>query len=411
MHVVVQTDCDLAGQIETRQTTTSLMVFVQGALVHWRASTGRITIPSTAAGEYVTLSRGNTTAKYVNDVLKFYGNPPTSYYLYTDNQAAEHIATQPNMNEHSRSIDTRHHAIRQDYVDGHMRIGGVASANNTSDILTKYLQPPLHEKHAYHLHITQEKRPPKTTLTNCVLSFVHYHEPSTNPTSIRKRHRQPKMEHNNTTCEFPPAFLDLLPKRPTLTKRQKKRQRQQYWNAIHSLRQQNSHLYIMSKQHMTKTPTYHNHCQTNHPRWPRNQPATIVLQRNASKLPHTNSNHRNRFQTKNKYKHNYKFPPYKFTQNRDTPSPRFPELNPTTHGNLYPKHNAYKDQEHTNTSKILPTQYTSHNQHNKHHLYKPKAQIPDNAHQHHFRMGIQFPSINPPHTMMKLSRPRRSHMP
>jgi hypothetical protein len=101
MHVVVQTDCDLAEQIETRQTTTSLMVMVQGALVHWRASTECIIIPSTAAGEYVALSRGNTTAKYVNDVLKFYGNPPTSYYLlvYTDNQAAEHIATQPNMNE------------------------------------------------------------------------------------------------------------------------------------------------------------------------------------------------------------------------------------------------------------------------------------------------------------------------
>jgi hypothetical protein len=272
MHVVVLTDCDLAGQIETRQTTTSLMVMVQGTLVHWRASTERIIIPSTAAGEYVALSRGNTTAKYVNDVLKFYGNPPTSYYLYTDNQAAEHIATQPNMNEHSRSIDTRHHAIRQDYVDGHMRIGGVAShADNTSDILTKYLQPPLHEKHAQHQHITQEKRPPKTTLTNCVLRFGHSYDPSTNTTS----------------CEFPPAFLALLPQRPTLTKRQKKRHRQQYWNAIHTLRQQHPHLHIMSKPHMTKqTPDYHNHCQPHHPRWPRNPPATVVLQRNAPKPSH-----------------------------------------------------------------------------------------------------------------------------
>jgi hypothetical protein len=74
-------------------------------------------------------------------------------FLYTDNQAAEHIATQPNMNEHSRSIDIRHHAIRQDYIDGMMRIGGVATGDNTSDILTKYLQPPLHIKHTSHLHI------------------------------------------------------------------------------------------------------------------------------------------------------------------------------------------------------------------------------------------------------------------
>jgi hypothetical protein len=34
-----------------------------------------------------------------------------------------------------------------------MRIGGVSSANNTSDILTKTLQPPIHAKHCAPLHI------------------------------------------------------------------------------------------------------------------------------------------------------------------------------------------------------------------------------------------------------------------
>ncbi len=139
MDIRVKTDCDLAGQTETRQTTISLMVWVSGALVHWRAHTERIIIPSTAAGEYVALSKGNTTAKFIREVLKFYGNKHVNYYFLTDNQAAEHIAIQPTMNEHSRSIDTRHHAIRQDYVDGEMRIGRVASQDNESDILTKYL--------------------------------------------------------------------------------------------------------------------------------------------------------------------------------------------------------------------------------------------------------------------------------
>jgi hypothetical protein len=202
MHVVVQTDCNLAGQIETRQTTTSLIVLVQSALVHWRASTERIIFPLTAAGEYVALSRGNTTAKYVNDVLKFYGNPSTSYYLYTDNQVAEHIATQPNMNEHSRSIDTCHHAIRQDYIDGNMRIGGVASADNTSDILTKYLQPPLHEKHAHLLHINQERRPPKPTLTKQLCLEVQACKPYLNQKFWPKHRPQngPSPNHCNAAA-------------------------------------------------------------------------------------------------------------------------------------------------------------------------------------------------------------------
>jgi hypothetical protein len=34
MHVVCQTDIDLAGQLETRQSTSSLMIRIQGAVVH-----------------------------------------------------------------------------------------------------------------------------------------------------------------------------------------------------------------------------------------------------------------------------------------------------------------------------------------------------------------------------------------
>ena len=100
----------------------------------------------------------------------FYGNGKPNYFLFTDNQAAEHIATQPNMNDHSRSIDIRHHAIRQDYVDGEMRIGGVATHDNTSDILTKNLQPPLHIKHTKELHILQQ--PTQTNVTNCVIKIT-----------------------------------------------------------------------------------------------------------------------------------------------------------------------------------------------------------------------------------------------
>ncbi len=101
----------------------------------------------------MALNRGNTTAKIIRDVLQFYGNTTNIYHLYTDNQAAELIATQPTSNEHSRAIDTRHHAIRQDHIENSMQIGGVASSQNTSDILTKNLQPPIHQKHCAALHI------------------------------------------------------------------------------------------------------------------------------------------------------------------------------------------------------------------------------------------------------------------
>jgi hypothetical protein len=133
------------------------MNYLNGILVHWRGRTERLIVHTTAAGEYIALSRGNATAKYFRDIMIFYGNTNNVYHLYTDNQAAEHIATQPKMNDHSRSIDIRIHGIRQDYLDNAMRIGGVASEDNTTDILTKNLQPHLHQKYCAHLHISAHK--------------------------------------------------------------------------------------------------------------------------------------------------------------------------------------------------------------------------------------------------------------
>jgi hypothetical protein len=150
----------------------------------------------------------------VRDILKFYGNTNHVYYLYTDNQAAEHIATQPNMNEHSRSIEIRHHAIRQDYVDGLMRIGGVDTLENTADLLTKNIQAPQHQKHARQLNI-QEDLPLTNTTTSVSINTTHAmkhkkkihttrqttrrpHTPKKIPLTPPHRHSQHQLHNENT---------------------------------------------------------------------------------------------------------------------------------------------------------------------------------------------------------------------
>ncbi len=98
----------------------------------------------------------------------------------------QNTATQPNMNDHSRSIDIHHHAIRQDYVSGEMRIGGVGTQENTSDILTKNLQPPLHVKHTKELNILQNE---KRTLTNCATKLtLNFERTSNDPYKSRNHH-------------------------------------------------------------------------------------------------------------------------------------------------------------------------------------------------------------------------------
>ena len=102
---------DLGGVQETRQSTTGYMIYLGGALIHWRCSTEKLVQTSTMAGEYVALSRANAAGKFVKTIMEFYGQKTDSYNLYTDSQAAEYLATQPNFTTASRSIDLRFHAV------------------------------------------------------------------------------------------------------------------------------------------------------------------------------------------------------------------------------------------------------------------------------------------------------------
>ncbi len=92
MTLTCPTDIDLVGhQVETRQSTSGYILYLCGSIIHWLGYTEKLVIKSTAAGEYVVLSRGNTASKHVMAILTFYGNTKPIFYLYTDNQAAEHI--------------------------------------------------------------------------------------------------------------------------------------------------------------------------------------------------------------------------------------------------------------------------------------------------------------------------------
>ncbi len=70
-----------------------------------------------------------------------------------------------------------------------MRIGGVDTQDNTSDILTKYLQPLLHVKHTRELNITQETHDQRQTLSNNVVCCLPHDHTEMNRTRNPTRHK------------------------------------------------------------------------------------------------------------------------------------------------------------------------------------------------------------------------------
>jgi hypothetical protein len=91
-----------------------------------------------------------------------------------------------------------------------MRIGGVGTQDNTSDILTKYLQPPLHVKHTTELNITHIKQ----TLTNCVIKLTsNYGRPRDDPHTASNR----CLPQNQQLPLSPSLHTDRPPIMPTNT--------------------------------------------------------------------------------------------------------------------------------------------------------------------------------------------------
>ena len=172
IQLVFMTDADLGGLAETRQSTTGIMVYADGVPVYWKSKTEKTVFWSTAASEYVGFSKGNAVAKWLNSLLEFYGNPRQAYFGYCDNQAAETLATNPAFTEASRSVDIRYHAIRQDYADGHIKVGGICTSKNTADILAKPLHPHPHLYHAralfptWHSYYNDEYLTPQQLMLN-----------------------------------------------------------------------------------------------------------------------------------------------------------------------------------------------------------------------------------------------------
>jgi hypothetical protein len=247
LHVSCYTDIDLGGQHETRQSTGGYLLFINGALVHYHGLTERLIIASTAAGEYIAMSRGQAACQFLTRVLQFYGNTQIQSHLYTDNQAAEHIATQPNMNEHSRSIDIRHHAVRQAYLDRIIDVKGVKTTENPSDITTKYLPAPTHITHAQYLNIHFPSISPQTTPNK--LRFTN------NGTTLSYRSKplpsqRAPQNHRSTLSTRLVGFPPITKQQRRKVKRRRQRARQRYWHAIHLMRRKRPHLSIMPKFHM-----------------------------------------------------------------------------------------------------------------------------------------------------------------
>ena len=112
-------DSDLAGDIDTRKSTSGTLFFLGNSLVSWQSLKQRVVALSSCEAEYVAATNAATQGIWLARLLgELQGRKAETVELKMDNKSAIALAKKPVFHECSKHIDLRYHFIRGCVEDG-----------------------------------------------------------------------------------------------------------------------------------------------------------------------------------------------------------------------------------------------------------------------------------------------------
>jgi transposase InsO family protein len=137
------TDADWAECRVDRKSNTGMVCLLKGSPVLWKSKKQTIVAASTAEAEFVALSSTAQEVIWIRRVVESFGiTQKHPVKIFSDNQAAIAMVTQPKFGAKTKHIDTKFHHVKDCASEGRIQLVYVPTDDNTADILTK----PLGEK-------------------------------------------------------------------------------------------------------------------------------------------------------------------------------------------------------------------------------------------------------------------------
>lgn len=135
VQLVAYSDSDLAGDIDTRKSTSGYLIKLCGGAVSWKS---RLQV-STTESEFIAVTEASKELLWLKKFLKELGFEQNRYVLLCDNQSAIHLVKNSSFHSKSKHIEVRYHWI-QDVLDAKlMEVDKVHTDENGSDMMTKSL--------------------------------------------------------------------------------------------------------------------------------------------------------------------------------------------------------------------------------------------------------------------------------
>jgi hypothetical protein len=135
-------DADWGRDLNSRRSTTGVIVLLNDAVVVWKSCKQPTVAISTMEAEYMALTDAAKEIKWIRqlfDELHYGITPRPSTILKTDNQGALALAKNPVHHTRSKHIDIKHHYIRETIAQGIVWLEHISTSDMAADFLTKPL--------------------------------------------------------------------------------------------------------------------------------------------------------------------------------------------------------------------------------------------------------------------------------
>jgi hypothetical protein len=133
-------DSDLAGDIDTRKSTTGALFFLDKSLVSWQSLKQWVVAQSSCVAEYIAATTAATQAIWMARLLgELLGREPEVVDLKVDSKSTLELPRNPVFHERNKHIDLRYHFIRNCLADGTVSATYINTVDQLADILTKAL--------------------------------------------------------------------------------------------------------------------------------------------------------------------------------------------------------------------------------------------------------------------------------
>jgi hypothetical protein len=133
-------DSDLAGDVDTRKSTSGGIFFLGANVITWQSQKQKVVALSSCEAEYIAATTAACQGVWLARLLaELKGEKIRAFTLNMDSQSAIQLSKNPVFHDRSKHIDMRYHYIRECVEHNRVKLKFVGTAEELADILTKAL--------------------------------------------------------------------------------------------------------------------------------------------------------------------------------------------------------------------------------------------------------------------------------